>query len=76
MNRNKKKYWQKDPNCITANFEENDENSEEDLIPLVEKDILERYLDGCDEPSYFFKGAVLSFFVCITFWAILIFLIT
>ena len=76
MNRNKEKDWQKDPNCITANFERNDEGSEENLIPWVEKDILERCLDNCDEPSYFFKGAVLSFFVCITFWAILIFFIT
>ena len=76
MNRNKEKYWQKDPTCLTANFEENDEGSGEDLIPLLEKDILERYLDDYEEPSYFFKGAVLSFFVCITFWTILIFLIT
>ena len=76
MVRNTVRDWQKDPNYITANFEENDEGSEKDLIPCAEKDMLERYLDNSDEPSYFFQGAVLSFFVCITFWAILIFLIT
>ena len=74
MNRNKEKDWQKDSTCLTADFEENDEVSEENLIPLVEKDILERYLDNCYEPSYFSKGSVLSFFFCLTFWAILIFL--
>jgi hypothetical protein len=74
MNRNKEKDWQKDPTCLTGDFEENDEVSEENLIPLVEKDILERYLDNCYEPSYFLKGSVLSFFFCLTFWAILIFL--
>jgi hypothetical protein len=75
MNRDKEKDWQKDPNFITANFEQNDEGSEEDLIPLVEKDILERYLDNGYEPSYFFKGTILSFFFCLTFWTIVIFLI-
>ncbi|MGD8982045.1 MAG: hypothetical protein PVF42_10685 [Desulfobacterales bacterium] len=76
MNRNIIRDWQKDPNCIKENFEENHEGLEENLIPCAEKDVLERYLDNSDEPSYFFKGAVYSFFVCITFWAILIFLIT
>jgi len=76
MNRNKEKAWQKEPSCIKENFEENYEGLEKDLIPCAEKDMLERYLDNSDEPSYFFQGAVLSFFVCITFWAILIFLIT
>ena len=68
--------WQKDPTCLTANFEENDEGSEEDLIPLVGKEIVEKCLDNCDEPSYFFKGAVISLFCCIPFWTILYFLIT
>jgi hypothetical protein len=76
MNRNQERDWQKGPNCIKKKFEENHEGLEEDLIPCAEKDILERYLDNSDEPSPFFKGATISFFVCITFWAILIFLIT
>ena len=73
---NKVRDWQKDPIFLTENFEENDEGSEEDLKPLVEKEIVERCLDNCDEPSYFFKGAVLSLFFCIPFWVILFFLIT
>jgi hypothetical protein len=73
---NKVRDWQKDPIFLTENFEENDEGSEEDLKPLVEKEIVERCLDNCDEPSYFFKGAVLSLFFCIPFWVILFLLIT
>jgi hypothetical protein len=76
MNRNKEREWQKDPSCITANFEENVACPEEEFIPFVDKDILERYLENQDEPSDFFKGAILSFFVCVAFWTILIFLIT
>lgn len=76
MNKNTIEDWQKDPNCIKENFEEDYEGLEEDLIPCVEKDILEMYLDNSDEHSNFFKGALISFFFCLTFWIILIFLIT
>jgi len=76
MNRNQKRDWQKDPNCITKKFEESDDCSEEDLIPLVEKEIAGGCLDNCDEPNYFFNiGALFSFFFCLTFWAIILFLI-
>ncbi len=68
--------WQKNPSCITANFEQNDEGSEEDLIPLSKKETGERYLDDYYEPSYFFKGVVLSLLFCLPFWTILIWLIT
>lgn len=76
MNKNKKKDWPKDPNFITKNFVKNDKDSEEDLMPSEQKDILERYLENSDEPSSFFKGAVLSFFLCLSFWTVLIILIT
>jgi len=77
MVRNIVKDWQKNPDHITTNFEENDEGSEEDLIPLVEKEMVERCSDNCDEPSYFFKGAVLGFFFfCLPVWIIIFLLIT
>jgi hypothetical protein len=76
MVRNIVKDWQKDPDHVTENLEENDEGSEEGLKPLVEKEMVERCLYNCDEPSYFFKGAVISSFLCIPFWIILYFLIT
>ena len=57
-------------------FEENYEASEEDLIPLVEKEALERDLYEDVEPFYFYKGAVLCLFFCLPFWSILFWLIT
>ena len=63
------------PNNLAENRSESRYISEEDLIPLVGKEIVEKCLDNCDEPSYFFKGAVLSLFLCIPFWTILYFLI-
>lgn len=56
-------------------FEENYTALEEDLIPLVETETLERVLYGNDEPIYFYKGAVLSLFFCLPFWIILFWLI-
>ena len=76
MNKSREKDWQKDLSCIKENFEDNHEGLNEDLIPCAEKDVLERYFDDSDEPSNFFKGAVLSFFICITFWIIVIIIAT
>jgi hypothetical protein len=77
MNRNQKRDWQKDPDCITEKFEEYDNCPEENPIPLVEKEIAEGCLDNCDESNYFFTiGGFISFFFCLTFWAIILFLIT
>ncbi|HSQ86990.1 MAG TPA: hypothetical protein VLM43_19965 [Desulfobacterales bacterium] len=76
MNKNRERDWQEDLSCIQENFEENHEGLKEILVPCAEKDVLERYLDNSDEPSYFFKGAVLSFFICIAFWTIVIIIST
>lgn len=76
MNKNIEKDWQKGLGCIQENFEENHEGLKEILVPCVEKDVLERYFDNSDEPGNFFKGAVVSFFICIAFWTIIILFIT
>ena len=43
-------------------FEENYDASEEELIPLVEKETVERHLDHYDEPSYLFRGVIIGLF--------------
>ena len=70
------KDWPKNPSLITKNYVKDDKGSEEDLIPSEMKDILEKYLDNSDEPSYFFKGVVIGLFFCLTFWTIVIILMT
>jgi len=52
-------------------FEENYDASEEELIPLVEKETVERYLDHYDEPSYLFRGVIIGLSFCLPFWAII-----
>jgi len=51
--------------------EENYYVSEEDPIPLVEKETMERYLDHYDEPSYLFRGVIIGLSFCLPFWAII-----
>jgi len=57
-------------------FKENREVPEEDLLPLVEREAVERDLYKNVEPIYFFKGAVLSLIFCIPFWIFLFWLIS
>jgi len=54
------------PNNLIENRSESRDISEEDIIPLFEKEVVESYLDNV-EPHYFFKGAVLSFIFCLPF---------
>jgi len=63
------------PNNLAENRSESRNISEEDIVPLVEKEVVECHLDNV-EPYYFFKGAVLSFIFCLPFWIILFRLIT
>ena len=63
------------PNNLVENRSESRNISEEDIIPLVEKEAVEWYLDNV-EPYYLFKGAVLGFIFCLPFWIILFRLIT
>jgi hypothetical protein len=60
----------------TEPFEPNIEVWEEGVNPLPKKETQERYSDIYDEPMYFFKGTVISFFFCLPFWTILLWLIT
>gem|GEM_PF-1004901 len=59
------------PNNLAENRSESRYISEEDPIPLIEKEALEGYLDNIVEPYYLFKGAVVSLFFCLPFWIIL-----
>ena len=54
------------PNNLAENRSESRNISEEDIVPLVEKEVVEWHLDNV-EPYYFFKGAVLSFIFCLPF---------
>jgi len=49
--------------------------SEEELIPLVEKETMELYLDHYDEPSYLFRGVIIGLSFCLPFWAIMFWII-
>ena len=57
-------------------FEETHVASKEPLVSLVEKKSVERLTDHCDEPGYFFRGAIFGFLFCIPFWAVIFLLIT
>ena len=57
-------------------FEEDYDAREEVLIPFVEKEIVRRYFDHYDEPSYLFKGSIIGLFLCLPFWVIIFWFIT
>ena len=63
------------PNKLVENRSKSRNISEDDIIPLVDKEAAECYCDNV-EPHYFFKGAILSFIFCLPFWIILFRLIT
>jgi hypothetical protein len=63
------------PNNLDEYRSESKNISEEDLMPLIEKEAAEWPFDNV-EPYYFFKGAVLGFILCLAFWIILFKLIT
>jgi len=49
--------------------------SEEELLPLVEIETMEMYLDHYDEPSYLFRGVIIGLSFCLPFWAIMFWII-
>jgi hypothetical protein len=63
------------PHNLVENKSESRYISEEDLVPLVENEVLEGYLDNIVEPYYLFKGAFVSLLFCLPFWIILFCLI-
>ncbi len=56
-------------------FEETHVGSKEDFLSLDDTKTVESLIDHYDEPSYFFKGAVLGLILCLPFWAVMIWLI-
>ena len=49
--------------------------SEEELIPLIETETMERPLDYDDEPIYLFKGIIVGGFFSLLLWAIIFLII-
>jgi len=45
--------------------------TEEELIPLVEIETMERPLDYDDEPFYLFKGIIVGGFFSLLLWAVI-----
>ena len=45
--------------------------SEEELIPLVEIETMERPLDYDDEPIYLFKGIIVGGFFSLLLWVVI-----
>jgi hypothetical protein len=57
-------------------YEKTHVTSKEELVASVDKEKVERLMDHDDEPSYFFRGAILGFLFCVPFWAVILLLIT
>ena len=57
-------------------LEEDYDAGEEVLIPFVEKEMMKRYFDHNDEPSYLFRGSIIGLFFCLPFWVIIFWFIT
>ena len=57
-------------------FEETHVASKEELVSSVDKETVESLMDHYDEPSYFFRGAIFGFILCVPFWAFIFWLIT
>ena len=57
-------------------FEETRIASKEGLVSSVDKETVGSLMDHYDEPSYFFRGAVFGFILCVPFWAVIFWFIT
>ena len=57
-------------------FEETHVPSKEELVSSVDIESVEGLMDQYDEPSYFFRGAIFGFILCVPFWAAIFWFIT
>jgi len=57
-------------------FEETHVASKEGLVSSVDIESVENHMDHYDEPSYFFRGAIFGFILCVPFWAVIFWFIT
>jgi len=57
-------------------FEETHAPSKEELVSSVDIESVEGLMDHYDEPSYFFRGAIFGFILCVPFWAVIFWFIT
>jgi hypothetical protein len=60
----------------TIVYEKTHVASKEDLVASFDKETVESLMDHDDEPSYFFRGAILGLLFCVPFWAVIFLLIT
>jgi hypothetical protein len=45
------------------------------FVPSVDTESREDFSDRCEEPEFFFKGAVFGLLLCLPFWAVIFWLI-
>jgi hypothetical protein len=57
-------------------FKETHVASKEERVSSVDNETVESLLDHYDEPSYFFRGAIFGFILCVPFWAVIFWFIT
>ncbi|MDH4206174.1 MAG: hypothetical protein OEV45_11675 [Desulfobacteraceae bacterium] len=57
-------------------FEETHVASKEEPVSSDDKETVESLMDHYDEPSYFFRGAIFGFILCVPFWTVIFWLIT
>jgi hypothetical protein len=57
-------------------FEDTHVASKEEFVASVGKELGKNLMDHYDEPSYFFRGAIFGFILCVPFWAVIFWLIT
>lgn len=59
-----------------AAFEEGHVASEGERSSVDGEEASERFSDHYDEPSYFFRGAIFGFLLCLPFWAMIFWFVT
>jgi hypothetical protein len=57
-------------------FEDTHVASKEEFVSSVDIESVKDLMDHYDEPSYFFRGAIIGLILCVPFWAVIFWLIT
>jgi hypothetical protein len=57
-------------------FEDTHVASKEEFVLSVDMESVKDLMDHYDEPSYFFRGAIIGLILCVPFWAVIFWLIT
>ncbi len=57
-------------------FEDTHVVSKDEFASSADIELVNNLMDHYDEPSYFFRGAIFGFILCVPFWAVIFWLIT